>query len=242
MHAPQFHAPPLNAHYDGRYDERALAWRRLGAADKARNLATLLAAERPASVLEVGCGTGALLAALAARGIGERHAGVDLADPAEHTDPAATAFELHRYDGRVLPYADASWDLVVASHVLEHVPEPRALLAEMARVARRWIYAEVPCELHLRTSHRALQQSLDIGHINAYTPESFQLLLETSGLQVQRMAVFDHSLELLRFQQGPLKAHAKHALRGALLALGPRLASRVFTYHCGALASCGPAR
>jgi hypothetical protein len=56
------------------------------------------------------------------------------------------------------------------------------------------------------------------------------------------MAVFDHSLELLRFQQGPLKAHAKHALRGALLALGPRLASRVFTYHCGALASCGPAR
>jgi len=64
--------------------------------------------------------------------------------------------------------------------VIEHVPNPRRLLREIARVARRFIYVEVPCELHLRTTRRALQRTLDIGHINAYTPESLQLLVETS--------------------------------------------------------------
>ena len=35
-----------------------------------------------------------------------------------------------------LPFADASFDLVIAAHVLEHLPEPVAALAEMRRVLR----------------------------------------------------------------------------------------------------------
>jgi SAM-dependent methyltransferase len=233
-----FRVPPLNAHYEGAYDSRALAWRRLGAAEKARNLRRLLGPGRPESVLEVGCGTGALLATLASAGCGSRHVGVDVADPATHTDPLAAALDLRAYDGHTLPFGDHSFDLVVASHVIEHVPEPRRLLAEMVRVARRWIYVEVPCELHLRTSRRALQQTLDIGHINAYTPESFELLLASSGLAVQHLAVFDHSLALHRFNNRLPSALLKRGLRGGLLALSPRLASRVFTYHCGALVTC----
>jgi SAM-dependent methyltransferase len=233
-----FHPPPLNAHYEGAYDERTLAWRRLGAADKARNLLRLLAGERAEDVLEVGCGTGALLAELARARVGRRHVGVDVADPAAHRDPDAAALDLRVYDGHTLPFAARSFDLVLASHVIEHVPEPRRLLAEMARVAARWIYVEVPCELHLRTSHRALQQSLDIGHINAYTPESFQLLLETSGLEVARIALFDHSFAIHRFGGGWLRSAFKAAVRGATLALSPRLAGRLFTYHCGALVRC----
>lgn len=238
MQLTPFKVPPHNAHYEGRYDERALAWRRLGAADKARNVLALLGAEQPAAVLEVGCGTGALLAALAERGCGRQHVGVDVADPSAHRDPAAAALDLRRYDGLRLPFDGRSFDLAIASHVIEHLNEPRRLLAEMARVARRWIYVEVPCELHLRTTQRALQQSLAIGHINAYTPESFQLLLETSGLAVRRMGLFDHSRATLRFHNSALAAALKQGLRGALLAASPRLASRLFTYHCGALVEC----
>lgn len=166
-----FHAPPLNQHYEGRYDDRELLWRRLGAIDKASNIQQLLAGEPVETVLEVGCGTGAVLAEVARRGIGQGHVGVDVADPADHADRQALGMDMRCYDGKTLPFADASFDLVYASHVIEHVPEPRTLLAEMSRVARRLVYVEVPCELHLRTSQRALQRSLDIGHINAYTPE-----------------------------------------------------------------------
>jgi len=35
-----------------------------------------------------------------------------------------------------LPFDDASFDLVIAAHVLEHLPEPGAALAEMRRVLR----------------------------------------------------------------------------------------------------------
>ena len=235
LQLPAFVVPRYNEHYEGAYDERALEWRRLGARDKAANLSSLLQGQAVGSVLEVGCGTGAVLAAVARAGIGQSHTGVDLADPDKHRDPAARQLNLSRFDGQRLPFEDGAFDLVYASHVIEHVPEPRALLAEMARVARRWVYVEVPCELHLRTNRRHLQQSLDIGHINAFTPESFRLLLETSELKVAHMGVFDHSLDVHAFQKGRLRAVPKLMLRRLLLGISPSLATRFFTFHVGAL-------
>lgn len=131
-----FHAPPLNQHYEGRYDDRELLWRRQGAIDKASNIQQLLAGEPVETVLEVGCGTGAVLAEVARRGIGYSHVGVDVADPADHADRQALGMDMRCYDGKTLPFADASFDLVRASHVIEHVPEP-ALLADGVNPTRQ---------------------------------------------------------------------------------------------------------
>ena len=232
---PRFRVPEYNVHYEGAYDERGLHWRRLGAIDKADNIAFLLAGEKVESVLEFGCGTGAVLAQVAKIGVGRHHVGVDLADPALHRDANAAALDLRRIDSGRLPFEDRSFDLVYASHVIEHLPDPRGALAEIARVARKWIYVEVPCELHTRSNHADLQRTLDIGHINAYTPESLQLLLESSGLQVKNLGLFDHSLEVHAFARGRLAGAVKFGFRRALLLVSPVLASRMFTYHCGAL-------
>ena len=124
--------------------------------------------------------------------------------------------------------------------MIEHVLHPRGLLAEIRRVARRLIYLEIPCELHARTRHSDMQTTLNIGHINSYSPESFTLLCQTSGLKIIDSELFDHSLEVHAFHSSPAKARLKMKLRRALLSANPILASRVFTYHFGAM--CEPQR
>ena len=46
--------------------------------------------------------------------------------------------------GHELPLDDDSYDFVLASHVIEHIPDPIAALKEWARVARRYIVLVVP--------------------------------------------------------------------------------------------------
>ena len=234
-----FELTPHNSHYEGEYDDQELKWRRICAIDKVNNLQTLMRGETVGSVLEVGCGTGAVLAEVARRSLGQSHTGIDLADPHEHLDSGASELTILKYDGTSIPFPDESFELVYASHVIEHVPDPRSLLREMGRVSKGLIYIEVPCELHLRMTHRSLQSTVDIGHINAYTPESFVILLQTAGLKVKEVKLFDHSLAVHRFHSSAFSGAAKGIIRGALLRASPTLASRTFTYHCGAL--CLPA-
>ena len=49
-------------------------------------------------------------------------------------------------DGGELPFATRCADLLLACEVLEHVPEPEAVLGEMRRLARRYCLVSVPNE------------------------------------------------------------------------------------------------
>lgn len=237
--ATGFEVGQHNAHYEGVYSAQEQEWRRICAIDKAAHIADLLgeAGGQIGSVLEVGCGTGAVLARLSSLGIGREFTGIDVVDPNMNleTDGATGIFRWSAYDGVTIPFADGAFDLVYASHVLEHVPEQRPFLRELARVARRYVFVEVPCELHGRTSHRAMQSTLNIGHINFYTPDTFLLMLQTSGLKVSKLGVYDHSVEVQAFHTSKIRGFAKSAVRKALLAISPQLATRIATYHCAAL-------
>jgi SAM-dependent methyltransferase len=46
--------------------------------------------------------------------------------------------------GHALPFAADAYDFVLASHVLEHVPDPLAALEEWTRVARRYVFLVLP--------------------------------------------------------------------------------------------------
>ena len=93
-------------------------------------------------VLDCGLGTGAFSVALAdSLGVRPRVSGVDLAP--EMVRRASRRLErrgicgvLRCGDFRMLPFAEDSFDLAMAAHVLEHLPNPVAGIQEMLRVLR----------------------------------------------------------------------------------------------------------
>jgi 2-polyprenyl-3-methyl-5-hydroxy-6-metoxy-1,4-benzoquinol methylase len=87
----------------------------------------------PLRLLDVGTGTGALLRHL--ERFGEVHA-VDVEAEAVRFSHLRGATSVRLYDGTTLPYDDASFDVVTAFDVLEHVPDDSVVLAEMLRVLR----------------------------------------------------------------------------------------------------------
>jgi hypothetical protein len=52
---------------------------------------------------------------------------------------------------------------------------------------------------------------------------------------LESIRVFDHSLAVHRFNASPAAAAVKLTIRRGLLRLNPVMASRLLTYHCGAL-------
>ena len=86
-----------------------------------------------APLLEVGCGMG--WSARTFREAGFRTVGADLSVRAflPGVQPGLAAVEA---DATRLPFADAAFGVVAAHAVIEHVPAPERMLAEMARVLR----------------------------------------------------------------------------------------------------------
>jgi ubiquinone/menaquinone biosynthesis C-methylase UbiE len=239
----QYRVPPQNSHYEGVFDETERRWRQTCALDKASHVGELLGDKRGevANVLEVGCGTGDVIARVSDLGIGGAFTGIDVTDPNLNNQGNRRAnLVFVQQTGANLPFEDRSFDLVIASHVLEHVEDERSFLRELARVSRRYVYVEVPCELHVRSGYSSLQKTLDIGHINSYTPASFALTLATAGLSIECLRSFDHSLAVQSFFSGRPIGALKLAVRSSLLYLSESIATKMFTYHCGALCRVGP--
>ncbi|CAN3983653.1 methyltransferase domain-containing protein [Kitasatospora purpeofusca] len=92
-------------------------------------------------VLDVGCGTGADVRAIAARvGPAGRVVGLDSSkeqiDRAVPAGPGDAPVEFHHGDATALPFPDDGFDAARAERVIEHVPDPAAAVAEMLRVVR----------------------------------------------------------------------------------------------------------
>lgn len=94
------------------------------------------------NVLEVGCGRGFLSGKLAEK-FQTTGCDVALADGLSARYPNVTFIES---PAEKLPFADNSFDTVVSTHMLEHVRDLGAVLAELRRVARQRVIIVVPCE------------------------------------------------------------------------------------------------
>jgi 2-polyprenyl-3-methyl-5-hydroxy-6-metoxy-1,4-benzoquinol methylase len=144
---------------------------------------------RPGSILDVGCGEGVLTEQWADRLGGGRIVGIDLEDPKLKAE-----WELRRRpnldylveDATHLSCADGEFDMATAIEVLEHVPDPERTVAEMARVAERWLLVSVPREplwraLNIARGAYVKDLGNTPGHLNHWSKRSFVSMLSRHG-------------------------------------------------------------
>lgn len=80
----------------------------------------------------------------------------------------------HHVDLQSLPFASGSFDIVYASHVLEHVPDDRAAIAEIRRILAPGGIAILPVPLVApATIEYAEPNPMESGHVRAPGPDYF---------------------------------------------------------------------
>jgi SAM-dependent methyltransferase len=160
----------------------------------------------PETVLDVGCGEGVLTYEWAERLDHARIVGIDLDDPklrAEWETRGRANLEFRAEEATALSFGDDEFDLATAIEVLEHVPEPEATLAEMARVARRRLLVSVPREplwRGLNVARGAYLRELGntSGHVNHWSKRGFVSLLSRYGRVEHVRSPFPWTMLLVR--------------------------------------------
>ena len=121
---------------EGRLENRRSAWRdSADGRNPVDSAARAVHDDRPATVLEVGCGAGQFAARIAAENPRARVVATDLSPRmAELTASRGVAAQVA--DVQALPFGDGAYDVVAALWMLYHVPDLDAGLAELRRVLR----------------------------------------------------------------------------------------------------------
>ena len=144
-------------------------------------------------VLDVGCGTGVNAEQL--RTMGHRVFGVDL------SPTAVGGFRKAGFAGAVadasttLPFAEASFDLVFASEVIEHLADGESFLKELRRVLKPggrlllstpnsafWVYRIYAL------AGRTLTEVQHPGHVRFYSKRSLAAQIRTAGFAVEEVS------------------------------------------------------
>ncbi len=166
----------------------------------------LWSAAAPETVLDVGCGEGVLTYEWAERLGDRRIVGIDLDDPklrAEWETRRRANLEFRAEEATALSFGDGEFDLATAIEVLEHVPEPEATVAEMARVARRRVLVSVPREplwrgLNMGRGAYVRELGNTPGHVNHWSKRGFVSMLSRYGRVEQVRSPFPWTMLLVR--------------------------------------------
>jgi ubiquinone/menaquinone biosynthesis C-methylase UbiE len=185
--------------------------RRLGGIDlSARAIDVLAPGRSPIEVLDVGTGGADIPLALIDRGrtrgrlirvtgIDSRPEVLEAAAIADRRVTATGELALHVADGQALPFPDAAFEIVHSSLVIHHLEpgEARALIAEMARVARlgvvvndlvrgRAAWAGAWALSHLATRNRFTRRDAPLSVRRAYSVAELTALMASAGVRVER--------------------------------------------------------
>ncbi len=148
-----------------------------------------------ASVLEIGCGTGATGAFALAEGRCGRYVGVELM-PGPAAEARKVLTQVIEGDAERLPldFPEGAFDALILSEVLEHLREPEALLKRLAPLLRPGglVLAGSPNVSHWRVLAQLARGQFpqddsgvfDRTHLRWFTPRTFAEMFERAGFTV----------------------------------------------------------
>jgi len=180
--------PTLDRYLNGDYAQKNPDWDSADASWKADKLHQLLAAHHclPSSIVEIGCGSGAILAALRRYYPQVSLSGFDIAPEASRFWSEASVrgirFELADY----LSLDEPVPDLILVLDVLEHLGNPWEFLARL-RHRSKLVAIHFPLDLSAVSVLREsplLQVRDKVGHLHYFTRGLALSLLEESGFEI----------------------------------------------------------
>lgn len=180
--------PTLDRYLNGDYAQKNPDWDSTDAGWKAAKLHQLLLDHecRPLSIVEIGCGSGAILAKLRRFFPQASLAGFDIAPEAARFWEEATAlgirFELADY----LELEEPIPDLVLVLDVLEHLGNPWEFLVRL-RHRSKLVAIHFPLDLSATSVMREvplLHVREKVGHLHYFTRGLALSLLEESGFEI----------------------------------------------------------
>ena len=148
---------------------------------------TLLGQHYPATgglqILDIGCGTGAMLDNLAPYGA---VVGADFSPEAlQFCTARGVHASLSRADVRRLPFADSVFDVVTAMDIIEHIDDDKAAASEIFRVLKPGgrLLVSVPAFQSLWSEHDEA-----LHHYRRYTSPRLKDLFQRVGLSVDKIS------------------------------------------------------
>ena len=138
------------------------------------------------SAIEIGCGEGYITQYINDMGINIEGADIyeQIINVASNLHPSIefhvrSIYELTRYDN--------TYDLVLATEVLEHLDHPERAVQEMSKVSNQYVFISVPNDALLRLANITRLKYLEDlgntpGHINHWSKNNFREFLEQQGL------------------------------------------------------------
>lgn len=190
---------------------------------KLPHLVALLRGERLASVVEIGCATGELIAAFPLADARGRRLGLDIS-------PRNIAAARARFGGVEFQAGDfrrmrlEPFDAVILSDVLEHVSDDAAFLADASKWAQR-VLVNLPLECNWLNRGRAYGPADVSGHLRRYTLSQGLDLVARAGLQpVNWSRVWIHETPAEGLRRALREQHFGQAYAGGLPARRARQA------------------
>lgn len=154
-----------------------------------REVAASIGRER-AVVADLGCGSGAILCDVLRQRAGWTGHGLDISAAAVDYAHRLSSYKqvserAHFCVGDImqLPYSDETLDMVIASEVIEHAPQPQEVMREITRVLRPdgRLALTIPMESH------------SVAHLHSPSqPEELRALCERAGLRIRRLETHWH--------------------------------------------------
>lgn len=212
---------------DGTYLTNNPGWHADDSDWKAGHIANMLERHQlsPATVCEIGCGSGEVLVQLASKlAPGTRYAGYDIS-PDAHALSSRKAGGNLQFTLADLLEGDSHFDLALGIDVFEHVEDCFGFVRKLHARARHTIF-HIPLDLSvfsLARGDKLMSLRRSVGHIHYYSKETALALLRDAGYKVIDHFYTSGATEL---QHLGWKTQLMSVPRNVLYGINPDLAAR----------------